>query len=316
VPGWKLADILPGLTRHAVQWIEDSAKKPKPFFLYFSLTSPHYPVVPSPEFVGKSKAGRYGDFVEQTDWTIGQVLAALQRSGVADNTLVIVTSDNGPEITGEVNPGAYDRVTQSGHRSSGALRGAKRDAWEGGHRVPFIARWPGRIKAGAVSDETMCHVDFMATVAALLGAKLPDHAAEDSVNVLPVLLGEKRTAPAREATVHHSAQGKFALRRGDWVFIDAPTGDDNGPRGEPQWLKTERGYVAHNQPGELFNLREDLAQRHNRYAEQPQLAAELKALLEKYKTAGRSTPGAAQKNDVPIQPFAPRPAPGKTKAAR
>jgi arylsulfatase A-like enzyme len=273
-------------------------------------------VVPSPEFVGKSKAGRYGDFVEQTDWTIGQVLAALQRSGVADNTLVIVTSDNGPEITGEVNPGAYDRVTQSGHRSSGALRGAKRDAWEGGHRVPFIARWPGRIKAGAVSDETMCHVDFMATVAALLGAKLPDHAAEDSVNVLPVLLGEKRTAPAREATVHHSAQGKFALRRGDWVFIDAPTGDDNGPRGEPQWLKTERGYVAHNQPGELFNLREDLAQRHNRYAEQPQLAAELKALLEKYKTAGRSTPGAAQKNDVPIQPFAPRPAPGKTKAAR
>lgn len=316
VPGWKLANILPGLTRHAVQWIEDSAKKPKPFFLYFSLTSPHYPVVPSPEFVGKSKAGRYGDFVEQTDWTIGQVLAALQRSGVADNTLVIVTSDNGPEITGEVNPGAYDRVTQSGHRSSGALRGAKRDAWEGGHRVPFIARWPGRIKAGAVSDETMCHVDFMATVAALLGAKLPDHAAEDSVNVLPVLLGEKRTAPAREATVHHSAQGKFALRRGDWVFIDAPTGDDNGPRGEPQWLKTERGYVAHNQPGELFNLREDLAQRHNRYAEQPQLAAELKALLEKYKTAGRSTPGAAQKNDVPIQPFAPRPAPGKTKAAR
>ena len=316
LPGWKQQNILPGLTRRAVSWVEESAKSGKPFFLYLPLTSPHFPVVPSPEFKGKSKAGDYGDFVFQTDWTVGQVLDALKRAGVADNTLVIFTSDNGPEITGEVNPGTYDRVQQSGHRSSGALRGAKRDAWESGHRVPFIARWPGQIKAGAVSDETMCHVDFMATVAALLGAKLPDHAAEDSVNVLPVLLGEKRSAPAREATVHHSAQGKFALRKGDWVFIDAPTGDDNGPRGEPQWLKAERNYTPHDQPGELFNLREDPAQRHNRYAEKPQLVRELKALLEKYKTEGRSTPGAAQKNDVPIQPYAPRPAAGKAKAAR
>jgi arylsulfatase A-like enzyme len=315
VPDWKLADILPGLTRHAAQWIEDAARRPRPFFLYFPLTSPHYPVVPSPEFAGKSKAGRYGDFVEQTDWSVGQVLAALQRAGVADNTLVIVTSDNGPEITGEVNPGTYDRVQQSGHRSSGALRGAKRDAWEGGHRVPFIARWPGRIAAGAVSDETMSHVDFMATVAALLGVKLPDHVAEDSVNALPALLGEKRPAPARPAIVQHSAQGKFALRQGDWVFIDAPTGDDNGPRGEPQWLKAERGYVPHDRPGELFNLRADPAQRHNRYAEQPQLVVEMKARLEKYKIEGRSTPGAAQKNDAPILPFAPRPAAAKAKAA-
>ena len=316
LPDWKQENILPGLTRRAVSWVEESAKSGKPFFLYLPLTSPHFPVVPSPEFKGKSKAGDYGDFVFQTDWTVGQVLDALERAGVADNTLVIFTSDNGPEITGEVNPGTYDRVQQSGHRSSGALRGAKRDAWESGHRVPFIARWPVQIKAGAVSDETMCHVDFMATVAALLGAKLPDHAAEDSVNVLPVLLGATRSAPAREATVHHSAQGKFALRKGDWVLIDAPTGDDNGPRGEPQWLKAERGYFPHDQPGELFNLREDPAQRHNRYAEKPQVVSELKALLEKYKTEGRSTPGAAQKNDVPIQPYSPRPAVGKAKAAR
>jgi arylsulfatase A-like enzyme len=316
VPGWKLEEILPELTRHAVRWIEAAAKTKQPFFLYFPLTSPHYPVVPAPEFIGKTQAGEYGDFVHQTDWTIGQVLAALQRSGVAENTLVIFTSDNGPEITGEVKPGVYDRVPQFGHRSSGTLRGAKRDAWEGGHRVPFIARWPGQIKAGAVSGETMCHVDFMATVAAVLGEKLPDHAAEDSVNALPVLRGEKLSAPAREATVHHSAQGRFAIRRGDWVLIDAPSGDDNGPRGEPRWLKDERGYTAHDHPGELFNLREDPAQRHNRYAEKPQLVAELKALLAKYQHEGRSTPGAAQQNDVPLQPFAPRPAAGKSKSAR
>ncbi|MBM3855017.1 MAG: arylsulfatase, partial [Verrucomicrobia bacterium] len=314
VPGWKLEEILPELTRHTVRWIETAATKKQPFFLYFPLTSPHYPVVPAAEFVGKTKAGAYGDFVHQTDWTVGQVLAALQRSGVAENTLVIFTSDNGPEITGEVKPGVYDRVQQYGHRSSGPLRGAKRDAWEGGHRVPFIARWPGRIEAGAVSSETMCHVDFIATVAAILGEKLPDHAAEDSVNVLPVLRGEKLSAPAREATVHHSAQGRFAIRQGDWVLIDAPTGDDNGPRGEPQWLKAERSYTAHDHPGELFNLREDLAQRRNYYAEKPELVRKLKQLLEKYQREGRSTPGAPQQNDVEIQPFTPARGSGKAKA--
>ena len=313
VPDWQLVDVLPGITRHAVKWIEDTAKTKQPFFLYFSLTSPHYPVVPAPEFIGKSGAGAYGDFVHQTDWSIGQVLDALQRSGAAENTLVIFTSDNGAEVTGEVNPGVYDRVQQFGHRSSGDLRGAKRDAWEGGHRVPFIARWPGKIQAGAVSDETLCHVDFMATVAALLDAKLPDNAAEDSVNVLPVLLGQKASTHAREAIILHSAQGKFAIRRGDWVLIDAPNGDDNNTHGEPAWLKSERGYTAHDQPGELFHLREDLAQKHNRYAEQPQLIAELKALLKKYQTEGRSTPGAVQANDVPIQPFVPRAAPANAK---
>lgn len=303
LPGWKLENILLELTSHTVQWIDEAAKSKQPFFLYLPLTSPHYPVVPAEEFVGKSEAGAYGDFVHQTDWCVGQVLEALQRNGVSDNTLVIFTSDNGPEITGEVNPGAYDRATQFGHRSFGELRGAKRDAWEGGHRVPFIARWPGKIEAGAVSGEVMCHVDFMATVAAMVGAKLPDNAGEDSVNILPVLLGEKLTAPIREATVHHSAQGKFAIRKGDWVLIDAPSGDDNGARGEPKWLKAERSYRPHDKQGELYSLREDLAQSNNLFAEKPQLVAELKALLEKYKNEGRSTPGESQSNDVEIKPF-------------
>lgn len=303
VPGWKLENILPELTRHAAQWVEEKAKSKRPFFLYFALTSPHFPVVPAAEFAGTSKAGDYGDFVHQTDWSVGQVLEALERAGIADNTLVIFTSDNGSEVTGEVKPGVYDRAQQYGHRSSGDLRGAKRDAWEGGHRVPFIVRWPGKIKARAVSDETMCHVDFIATVAAILGAKLPDNAAEDSVNVLPVLLGAKLSAPARQATVHHSAKGKFAIRKGDWVLIDAPSGDDNTAHGEPQWLKDERSYTTHSQPGELFNLREDLAQRVNRFAEEPEVVRDLKTLLEKVKADGRSTPGTAQPNDVQIKPF-------------
>jgi arylsulfatase A-like enzyme len=311
VPGWKLVNVLPELTRHAVKWIEDTAKTKKPFFLYLPLTSPHFPVVPAPEFVGKSKAGAYGDFVFQTDWAVGQVLDALKRAGVAETTLVVFTSDNGPEVV-EINPGAYDRARQFHHHSMGSLRGAKRDAWEGGHRVPFIARWPGKIKAGVASDETMCHVDFMATVAAILGEKLPDNAAEDSVNVLPVLLGEERNAPIREATVHHSAQGRFAIRKGDWVLIDAPSGDDNGARGEPQWLKEERRYARHDQPGELFNVRDDLSERHNHFAEKPELISELKELLEKYQREGRSTPGVPQKNDVDIHAFAP----GRAKGSR
>ena len=302
VPGWKLENILPDLTSHAVQWIEETAPSKKPFFLYFALTSPHYPVVPAPEFVGTTKVGAYGDFVHQTDWSIGQLLDALDRAGVADNTLVIFTSDNGAEVTGEVKPGTYDRVQEFGHRSSGDLRGAKRDAWEGGHRVPFIARWPEKIQPGTVSDETICHVDFMATVAAILEHKLPDNAAEDSVSILPALLGEQLKMPLREATVHHSARGKFAIRQGDWVLIDAPSGDDNGANGEPAWLKSERGYTTHDQPRELFNIREDLSQRHNRCADQPEIASKLSSLLKKYIEEGRSTPGTPQANDVEVQP--------------
>ncbi|MEI7732586.1 MAG: arylsulfatase [Verrucomicrobiota bacterium] len=300
LPGWELVNILPELTHRAVNWVETSAKSGKPFFLYLPLTSPHYPIVPAPEFKGKSKAGDYGDFVYQTDWTVGQVLDALQRAGVAGNTLVLFTSDNGPEITGEVNPGAYDRIQQFQHYSMGVLRGAKRDTWEGGHREPFLVRWPGKIKPGTVSSETICNVDFMATVAALLGAQQPPNAGEDSFNLLPVFLGEAHAQPVRPAIVHHSCSGKFALRKGDWVFIDAPTGDDNRAVGEPQWFKDERGYTKHNLPGELFNVHDDVSERRNQFAEHPEVVRELKELLEKYKRDGRSTPGAPQKNDVTI----------------
>lgn len=300
LPGWEWVRIMPDLTQRAVRYIEDSSRASpgKPFFLYFPLTAPHYPVVPAPEFKGKSRAGEYGDFVVQVDWTVGQVMEALERVGAARNTLVVFTSDNGPEITGEVRPGAYDRIQQYRHYSMGPLRGAKRDAWEGGHRVPFIVRWPGKTKPGSNSSETICHVDFMATVAALLGARLPDNAGEDSFNMLPALLGREHRSPLREATVHHSAKGHFAIRKGNWVLIDCPSGDDNK---EPDWFKKERGYEPHNQPCELYDLRQDLAERRNLCAERPEKVRELKELLEKYKRDGRSTPGQPQKNDVALQ---------------
>lgn len=300
LPGWKLVEVLPELEKRAVEYLAKAPKGDKPFFLYLPLTSPHYPVMPAAAFKGTSQAGDYGDFVVQTDHVVGAVLDALQRSGVARETLVILTSDNGPEITGEVNPGAYDRLKAFGHASMGTLRGAKRDDWEGGHRVPFIARWPGRIPAGTTCHDTICHVDLMATLAALLSVKLPADAGVDSVNILPALLGETRKTPLREATVHHSGQGKFALRKGDWVLIFARTGDDNGKRGEPDWFRKDRGYKPHAEAGELFNLAKDPTQKDNRYKFEPEKVKELSALMERYVSEGRSTPGPRQMNDVEI----------------
>lgn len=294
LPGWDWGDVLPELTRRAERYIEDSAKQPEPFFLYLPLTSPHYPVVPTKEFKGKSGAGDYGDFVMQTDFTVGRVLAALDRSGAAANTLVIFTSDNGPEVTGEIRPGVYDRIREYGHSSAGQLRGAKRDLWEGGHRVPFLARWPGKIPAGSTSPETISHVDLFATVAALLEKPLPPEAAPDSFNILPALRGETTPAPLRPATVHHGINGSLAIRRGDWVLIDAPSGDLNR---EPEWRKKEWNLSESDQPAGLFNLKEDPQQRVNRHADQAALAAELKALLDQYRAKGRSTPGPDLKND-------------------
>lgn len=286
LPGWDWVNIMPELTRRAVGYIEKQAKASQPFFLYLPLTAPHFPVVPSPEFKGKSGAGDYGDFVVQTDWTVGQVLDALNQAGIAENTLVIFTSDNGPEVV-EIRPGAYDRLQMFGHASMGLLRGVKRDLWEGGHRVPFLVRWPAQIKPDVVSDEVVCHIDLLATVAALLHVKLPANAGEDSYNLLPVLFGEKSDRSIREATVHHSARGNFAIRRGDWVLIDHATGDDNK---EPAWFKKARGYEPHNQAAELYDLRQDVSERRNLLSEQPEKARELKALLDSYKENGRSAP--------------------------
>ncbi len=286
VKGWEPVKILPTLTESAVNYIASRAKNTQPFFLYFALTSPHYPVVPSPEFIGKSQAGAYGDFVTQTDAAVGALLDALKQHGLEKNTLVIFTSDNGPEVV-ELEIGAYDRKQQSQHASMANWRGVKRDNWEGGHRVPFIARWPGHIAANTTSDALIGHIDLMATLASLTKAKLSDMAAPDSYDQLPVLLGRKQ--PVRETLVYHQINGHLALRKGSWVLIDSPTcGDGNK---EPEWFRRERNaHECTGAAGVLYNLRDDPAQTKNLYASQPDKVRELKALLDTYRKEERTAP--------------------------
>lgn len=287
VKGWEPVKILPALTERAVRYVDERGKNKQPFFLYFALTSPHYPVVPSPEFTGKSRAGVYGDFVTQTDAAVGAVLDALKRNGFDKNTLVIFTSDNGPEVV-ELEVGAYERIRQSQHASMLNWRGVKRDNWEGGHRVPFIARWPGRVPVGKTSDALIGHIDLMATLASLIKADLPDSAAPDSYDQLPVLLGKRSKQPIRQSLVYHQINGHLALRQGDWVLIDSKTcGDGNK---EPEWFRRERG--AHDCAGEvtLYNLRADPAQTKNLYDTQSAKARELKTLLDQYRQNERTAP--------------------------
>ena len=289
--GFDRKQVAPTLAKEAREWIDASAKTGKPFFLYLALTGPHSPIIPNDEFKGKSGIGDYGDWVMEMDWTVGEVVAALKRARVADNTLVVFTSDNGPEIWN------YEEARDYKHYAMGPLRGVKQDTWEGGHRVPFIACWPGRVPAGTTSAEVICHSDLMATAAAIVGVALPANAGEDSYNILPALLGKRLHGSLREATVHHSGNGSLAIRQGKWVFIDAKTG---GARKEPEWFKRERGYddAPNVFPGVLYDLSQDLGERRNLYGEHPDVVKRLKTLLDKYKRDGRSTPGPAQQNGV------------------
>jgi arylsulfatase A-like enzyme len=286
LPGWKLVDILPGLTEKAVEYVGERARESdRPFFLYMPLTAPHTPIVPAPEFQGKSEAGLYGDFVHQVDWTVGQVMNALQRHGFRENTLIIFTSDNGsPARNGKGASGpAGSVVKETGHHPSWKLRGMKADIWDGGHRVPFLARWPEHIRPGTTCDELICHSDLMATCAAILDEPLPNDAAEDSCNILPALLGEKREKPIREAVVHHSGNGVFAIRQGTWKLI---THLGSGGWTKPVSVKPEPGGPQ----GQLYSMDTDLSEQRNLWLERPDIVNRLTALLEKYKADGRSVP--------------------------
>ncbi len=286
LPGWKLEGILPGLTKRAVEYIDERAGEPaRPFFLYMPLTAPHTPIVPAKEFLGKSQAGRYGDFVHQVDWTVGQVLAALKRNRLADNTLVIFTSDNGsPARNGENACGpARSCLKETGHNPSGELRGIKADIYDGGHRVPFVARWPECIPAGKTNGELICHTDLLATCAALLGEELPSDAAEDSYNILPALKTEPLDAPIREAVVHHSGNGAFAIRRGRWKLIIR--------LGSGGWTKPSSQKPKPGGPqGQLYDMTQDISEQENLWLARPDVVKELTALLDSYRAQGRSTP--------------------------
>lgn len=268
--GWKFEAVMPRLTEKTVCWIGEQRDSGQPFFLYFSMTLPHAPIVPTPESRGKSQAGGYGDYIYQGDQVVGEVLQALDDNGLRDNTIVIFTSDNGPASY------AFERVRKYGHRSMGPFRGIKGDVWEGGHRMPFLIRWPGQIEPGRVSDELVSQIDLMATLAAVVDAELPAGAARDSQNILPLLRGEPNASTGRDTLVYNTVPHQYAIRQGEWVFIDAASGSATGA---PAWYDAIHQYAPNQQDTILTNLKNDIEQKENVADEYPARAAELKRAL-------------------------------------
>ena len=253
-PDWDQTKVLPRITERAVQYIYERGKKKEiPFFLYFPLTAPHVPLMPSKQYVGKSILGPYGDFVYQVDDIVGQITQALEEASLAENTMVIFTSDNGSFAT-----------PQKGHSPNGELRGKKTQIFEGGHRIPFLVRWSGRIKEGTINKQLVGVNDVFATVAALVGHKLPDDAAEDSVNLLPTLLDS--TKKVRQDLIHHSRRGEFAIRDGDWKLITD----------------------SKRKPIQLFNISNDLAEKNDLHKKHPMVVKRLAHKLERQYQSGRS----------------------------
>lgn len=281
---WTLEPILPALGDRAVEFIEREAKTPEPFLLYLPFTSPHTPLSVNEEWKGKSELNLYADFVMETDAVIGQVVDALEKSGAAGNTLVVFTSDNGcaPYI------GVSD-LEKKGHYPSGPLRGYKADAWEGGHRVPLVVRWPGSVESGSVCGQLVHQADLMATFAELFGAELPGDVGEDSFSLLSLLKGDD--SPVRETSVSCSISGVPSVQQGDWKYIAAPGSGGWGKGGDQS------------QPIQLYNLADDIGETKNLAAEQPERVVQMQVLLEKLITNGRSTPGTPQENDVTVRRY-------------
>ncbi len=278
-------DVLDRLAEESVKFISEY-KSAKPFFAYIPLPSPHTPIVPSKKWQGKSGIGKYGDFVMQTDDLVGQVVKALEDKGISENTILIVTSDNGCSKAAN-----FKELEGHEHFASAHMRGSKADIWDGGHRVPFLVKWPAMVEAGRVSDELVCQVDLLATCAELVGRELPDNAGEDSESILPVFKGE---APdfSRKGLIHHSVSGHFAYRQGDWKLCLA--------YGSGGWTApNEKKAKADGAPAaQLYNLKDDPGETTNLYASHPEVAERLLKQLESDVARGRSTDGAVQKNDV------------------
>lgn len=279
-PGLDLKDVLPKLTDEACAVINAHTYKKsdarQPLLLYLAYPAPHTPWLPAAEFAGKSGAGMYGDFVMMVDAQIGRVLAALEQAGMTQDTLLIFTSDNGPVW----HPADVARL---GHASAGGLRGMKGDAWEGGHRMPFIVRWPARVKAGTVSDETICFTDLLATFADICGAKLSAAAGPDSFSLLPVLEGRQPTGqPVRGPIVMQAGSSSaMMIRSGDWKLINQL---GSGGFSQPKTIKPEPGEPA----VQLYNLRDDPAETTNLAAQHPGKVKELSSAMQAIMERGRS----------------------------
>ena len=276
---------LPRLTEKSVAYIEGRAKyQAQPFFLYVPLGSPHTPIVPTAEWQGKSGLGPYGDFVMQTDATVGAIMNALDKNGFAKNTLVVFTSDNGCSKAANIS-----RLRKQGHHVSAQYRGSKADIWEGGHRVPFLVRWPGMVEAASQSDQIITLVDFFATISDITGEKAPGM-AEDSVSFLPALSGQAIVS-SRKGIIHHSISGHFAYRQGKWKLLLA--------KGSGGWSSPKESEVgAKTASAQLYNMEKDPSEQNNLYLSRPDVAERLLADLTLDVQRGRSTDGPEAKNDV------------------
>ena len=279
-------EVLPNLIDRACNYVKEKASSDQPYFLYLPLPAPHTPILPVKEFQGKSGLGDYADFVLMVDAMVGRVLQAVKESGEDDNTIVVFTTDNG------CSPAAgIDELIAQGHYPNSIYRGHKADLFDGGHRIPYILRWPGGAKPHHV-EQTVCLTDFYATFAALNGYKLKDTEGEDSYSLLPAIVSETEVSPIREATVHHSIAGQFTIRQGEWKLLLSPSsGGWSAPRPKDSVALATLPSV------QLYNMKTDPSEKKNLEAQYPEKVAELRSLLVKYVEEGRSTPGKPQKND-------------------
>jgi arylsulfatase A-like enzyme len=268
---WKDEDMADVLTRRAVNFIEQN--KSKPFFLYFATHDVHVPRVPNPRFVGKTEMGPRGDVIVELDWTVGEIMAALKRNKLDENTLLVFSSDNGPVVDDGYRDGAVEKLGD--HKPAGQFRGGKYSIFEGGTRVPMIVRWTGRVKPGT-SDALVCQVDFLASFAALVGEKIPENAGPDSLNTLPALLGDSRSG--REVLVEHA--GSLGLRKNKWKYIEP----GRGARFQKN-TSTELGNAPEPQ---LYDVAADPGEKNNLASQQPERVKELAAALQKIRADGRS----------------------------
>jgi len=289
---FKMEEVLPVLTQKAVSYINDRSSQEKPFFLYFPLPAPHTPILPTREFKGKSGTNPYGDFVLMVDNVVGQVVEAIKNKGLEENTLIIFTSDNGCSPRAD-----FATLADLGHYPSHLYRGHKADIYEGGHRIPFIAQWKNTIKAGIHSKETICLTDMLATCAAITQQPLAANEGEDSYNILPLLTTKTPTDYQREATVHHSINGSFAIRQGKWKLIFCP---GSGGWSQPTPQKAKQLQLP---PLQLYDLDLDIKEQKNVADKYPEKVKELRSLMEKIIREGRSTSGEIQPNDEPVELF-------------
>lgn len=288
-------DVLPTFTEEAVGFIDRNAKDDQPFFLYMPLNAPHTPIVPTEQWRGKSGINIYADFTMQVDWTVGQVLKALDENQIVDDTLIVFTTDNGCSPAAKI-----AELEAAGHDQNYIFRGHKADIYDGGHRVPFIVRWPGNVQPGSRTEHLVGQIDFLATVADITAATIPEDAAEDSVSFLPTLLGNA-DEPARRSIVSQSIGGQFAVRDGDWKLCLCPgSGGWSSPR-------PGRDEMTGLPPMQLYDLSKDPGEQNNLIDVHPDRVQKMKAMLREVIDNGRTTPGKKLSNDVEVQMIKPLP---------